>query len=61
MADKILNLNERNLCEECIHKKEIISGRGSRFIMCSMSQIDKRFPKYPRQPIIKCSGYSATG
>jgi hypothetical protein len=45
------------LCEKCRHAKIITSDRGSTFIMCEMSKTDKSFPKYPRLPVLVCSGY----
>jgi len=46
-----------SLCETCRHMREIVSGKGSRFLLCQMTQDDARFHKYPPQPIIKCEGY----
>jgi len=46
-----------SLCESCLHLREVISGRGSRFLLCLLSQTDSRFPKYPPQPVVRCSGY----
>jgi hypothetical protein len=40
-------------CHVCCHKKVIISGKGSRFLLCELSQTDQRFAKYPPQPIIR--------
>lgn len=47
----------RSLCESCLHLREVISGKGSRFLMCRLSQTDHRFQKYPPQPIVGCSGH----
>jgi len=47
----------QSLCNTCFHRKEIGSGKGSRFLMCEKSQTDRRFQKYPPQPIIECIGY----
>ena len=47
----------QSLCETCSHVKEIVSGKGSRFLMCEKSQADRRFQKYPPQPVVKCLGY----
>jgi hypothetical protein len=47
----------QSLCETCRHLKEIISGTGSRFLLCQLSQTDRRFPKYPPQPVVNCVGY----
>jgi ribosome-associated protein len=37
--------------------REIVSGRGSRFLLCGLSQADHRFPKYPPQPLARCTGF----
>jgi len=47
----------KSLCETCFHRKEVVSGKGSRFLMCQLSKTDRRFPKYPPQPVIRCEGY----
>jgi len=33
------------------------SDRGSVFYLCELSFRDLRFPKYPRLPVLTCSGY----
>jgi hypothetical protein len=48
-----------NLCESCAHRRVIVSGKGSRFLLCLLSKTDSRYPKYPRQPVRRCSGYEA--
>jgi hypothetical protein len=45
------------LCDTCRHQKVIRTGRGSEFSMCLLSREDPRFPKYPRVPVLECSGY----
>jgi hypothetical protein len=45
------------LCATCRHARVIESDRGSRFYMCERSQIDDRFPRYPRLPVVGCIGY----
>ena len=45
------------LCETCRWKRDIVSGTGSRFLLCTLSQSDPRFKKYPPQPVVKCVGY----
>jgi len=37
--------------------REVISGTGSRFFLCRLSQTEQRFPKYPPQPVVRCGGY----
>ena len=46
-----------SLCHTCRHMRAINSPRGSRFLLCRMSQEDERFAKYPPQPIVRCVGY----
>lgn len=51
-----------SLCESCSFAREIVSGKGSRFLLCEKSRTDERFPKYPRQPVVRCHGFvEATG
>jgi hypothetical protein len=45
------------LCAECQHMRRIESDRGASFYLCQLSASDSRFPKYPRLPVIECSGY----
>jgi hypothetical protein len=37
--------------------REVITPKGSRFLLCQLSRTDPAFPKYPPQPVIRCSGY----
>jgi hypothetical protein len=46
------------LCADCRHARLINSSKGSQFLLCQLSQSDPTFPKYPRLPILACSGYS---
>jgi GrpB-like predicted nucleotidyltransferase (UPF0157 family) len=46
------------LCANCLHARRIESARGSVFFLCELSLTDPRFPKYPRLPVISCSGYA---
>jgi hypothetical protein len=46
------------LCASCAHSEIIRSGRGSTFYRCKLSDTDPRFFKYPRLPVIECSGWS---
>ncbi len=40
--------------------KEVVSGKGSRFLMCQKSVADNRFVKYPPQPVVNCVGFEKT-
>ena len=46
-----------SLCERCQHLRPILSGKGTRFLLCTMAQVDHRFPKYPPQPDRSCKGF----
>lgn len=45
------------LCADCKFAERITSSKGSAFLLCGLSKIDPRFPKYPRLPVLACSGY----
>ena len=45
------------LCEECVHSKRVDSARGSVFRLCMLHETDARFAKYPRLPVVQCTGY----
>lgn len=46
------------LCDSCVHRRVITSDRGSVFYLCELSRTDARFAKYPRLPVLKCSGHT---
>ena len=48
------------LCSNCVHARPIESAKGSQFLLCQLSQSDPRFAKYPRLPVLSCSGYQKT-
>jgi hypothetical protein len=45
------------LCSSCAHARKIVSDRGSEFLLCALSAVDERYPKYPRLPVLSCPGY----
>ncbi len=45
------------LCADCRYAQQIESERGSMFYLCERSASDQTFPKYPRLPVIQCSGH----
>ena len=49
------------LCESCRNVKVVETRKGSRFYLCTLSDVDPRFPKYPRIPVLRCAGYVETG
>ncbi len=47
------------LCRACIHARSIQHPRGGdAYWRCGLSDSDKRFPKYPRLPVLECPGYT---
>jgi hypothetical protein len=51
------NVVPAGLCETCKYAKRIESDRGSAFLLCQLALTDRRFTKYPRLPVLSCSGY----
>lgn len=49
---------QASLCTDCVHARRVESARRSVFFLCELSLTDPRFPKYPRLPILSCSGYA---
>lgn len=47
----------RSLCETCASMREVITPRGSRFLLCQLSRADLAYPKYPPQLVVRCDGY----
>jgi hypothetical protein len=52
------NSLKRGLCGNCVHARILNSDRGSTFVQCKLSFSDARFAKYPRLPVLTCSGYA---
>jgi len=46
----------RSLCETCALMREIITPKGSRFLLCQLSRTHPAYPKYPPQPVARCDG-----
>ncbi len=46
-----------SLCESCARAREVVTPKGSRFLLCRLSLADPRYPKYPPQPVVRCEGY----
>ena len=46
------------LCADCTHAQRVESSHGSVFLLCQLSRTDPGFPKYPRLPVLACSGYA---
>jgi hypothetical protein len=37
--------------------REVVTPKGSRFLLCQLSVSNPDYPKYPPQPVIRCDGY----
>jgi hypothetical protein len=46
-----------SLCQTCALMREVVTPKGSRFLLCQLSQTNPDYPKYPRQPVVQCEGY----
>ncbi len=45
------------LCASCKHVRVVHSDRGSAFYQCKRAATDRRYPEYPRLPVLRCAGY----
>jgi hypothetical protein len=45
------------LCDRCRHQRLIHNTRGSVFSLCERSRTEPEFPRYPRVPVLSCSGF----
>jgi hypothetical protein len=45
------------LCARCRHVRTLRSNKGSVFVLCGLAKLDPRFPRYPPQPVLRCSGF----
>lgn len=43
-----------SICLECSDSRVILSGKGSVFLLCQSQAVPENWPKYPRQPLIRC-------
>jgi hypothetical protein len=37
--------------------REVITPKGSRFLLCKLAITNPDYQKYPKQPIVRCDGY----
>jgi hypothetical protein len=45
------------LCATCAHVRPTPSAKGTFFYRCARSSVDRRYPKYPTLPVIRCGGH----
>ena len=54
------SLMPRSLYENCQHVRMVTTPKGSRFVLCTRSTHDARFPKYPPLLVTRCDGFEET-
>jgi hypothetical protein len=55
----IVERSRVGLCADCSHGRRIVSARGSSFWLCERAAMEaERFAKYPRLPVVRCSGFA---
>jgi len=45
------------LCQHCAHHRQIITDRGSEFLMCAAAGTETGLPRYPRLPVLTCPAF----
>ena len=55
--DAAADANRVGLCASCTHVQIIVSSKGSTFYMCRLSEVNPDFKRYPRLPVLTCTGY----
>lgn len=53
-----VHASDPGLCGRCEHMQHVTSARGSTFYLCRLSFSDSRFARYPRLPVLACSGFT---
>ncbi len=54
-------LQTASLCPKCHWVRRVESARGSVFLLCGLAGVEPGFPKYPRLPVLECSGFRPEG
>jgi len=54
-----MHASGNGLCDRCVHQKLVANTRGSTFSLCLRSREDRRYPRYPRTPVLSCAGFEA--
>ena len=57
LEDSSMSIYANSICNTCRHVHVVVSAKGSRFLRCGLAEKDKRFPKYPPQPLGQCIGF----
>ena len=54
-----METTEAGLCVCCRYARVVQSDRGSIFYQCRRSSSEPGFPRYPRLPVLECSGFES--
>ena len=46
------------LCVNCLYGRAVAGKNEATYYLCERSFTDSSFPKYPRLPVLRCSGYA---
>ncbi|MBI3732317.1 MAG: hypothetical protein HY259_02530 [Chloroflexi bacterium] len=46
------------LCGQCHYCRLVKNARGSQFYLCQFSEIDPRYARYPRLPVLRCEAFA---
>ena len=46
-----------SLCQHCQFVRIVKTPQGAEYLLCQKWQTDKRFAKYPPQPVLACAGF----
>lgn len=52
-------MNEIGLCKTCAFARRVSTARGSVFWRCGRADRDASYARYPRLPVLSCSGFEA--
>jgi len=58
-GERALEREMVGLCCDCQFQRVITSSKGTRFYLCTLSEKEPAFPKYPRLPVLQCAGFRA--
>jgi hypothetical protein len=48
------------LCAGCRHHLLNATRRGTAYLRCGLASTDPSLPRYPRLPVLRCHGFTAT-
>jgi hypothetical protein len=52
------DISHIGLCLNCEYARSVEAKESTVYFLCQRSLTDPSFPKYPRLPVLRCSGYA---